>query len=155
MPTYNAGTSGGLKAVLVTPVLTTDTVTYSGSTVAIASITKWDFADSPEGQLPESITLESGANAQGLLYPVPLRGGTARYTVEIQGQHDQNPLSSTTFGNGCFVVADFLIKKSTAFGYTGCNGRISNYRITGVDVKGSVVMFSCTFSGSGAPPVPA
>jgi hypothetical protein len=155
MPTYYAGTSGRVNAIAVTPVLTTDTVTFAGSAATIASITKWTLSNQFNGEAPQSLTLESSADVQGTLYPDLLRGGTATYSFSVEGQYDASPNTPATFGNGVFAVCDFLLKKNVAFGYTGCNGRFQNFQITGTDVRSGVVMFSATFMGSGVLPVPA
>ncbi len=154
MATYLAGTSGRVKAIAVTPVLTTDTVTFAGSTATIASITQWELSVS--GQPTKSLTLESGADAQGRLYADLLRGGVTEWSFSVQGQFDASPATPSTFGEGVFAVCDFLLKKATAagvIGYVSCNGMFHDFRITGVNTtSNAAVMFSATFSGSGVLP---
>lgn len=147
---YFAGTSGRLKAVAIAPDLTTDIVTFSGSTVTQVAITEWELQVSVTGNA-DSITLESATTAQGLLTKARLRGGIEEWSFNFKGQFnpDQNTLT-----NGVFAVADFLVKKVSTggTGYSGCTGQIQNYQVTGVSANGGTVMFSATFVGSGSLP---
>lgn len=160
MPTYYAGTSGRLSVSVVTPVLTTDSVDFTSalsalatgisSTAVIAEITKWSLSNPFAGEAPRSLTLESTADSEGVVYGEVLRGGVGSYTVAIEGQF--NSSNAAMFRNGVMAAAAFLVKKNVAAGYKTCVGRLNNFQITGVSSQGGTVMFSATFEGSGLLP---
>ncbi len=151
---YLAGTSGRLKAVAITPVLTTDTITWAGATVTIAEITEWTLTVTSVGGAPKSLTFESSTTAQGKLVADLLRGGVEEWSFDIKGQYNVGDPSMVTLGDGVAVKADFIKKKVTTAGngYIGCNGVIENFQDTGVSVQGGVQMFSAKFAGSGLLP---
>lgn len=159
---YYSGTSGRMAQVAVTPVLTADEVDFSTalasldagtipySTNAVAEITKWSLDNPPDGELPESKTLESGADTEGMLAADLLRGGFARNSFSIEGQ--VNSTSIEKYRTGRFAVAAFLLKKNVPAGYKGVKGRYEGFRVTGSSVDGAVTMFAVTFRVSGVLP---
>jgi hypothetical protein len=153
MPDYLAGTSGRLKVAATTIDLTTDTVTFTGLTTAVvAEITKWGpISDKFLGEAPKSSTLESRANAEGVLYPDAVRGGMAQWSCPVEFQF--NPANANKFRVGAFFIADFLVKKNVSAGRTGCECRVTEYQQGGADVQTGVQMGSCVLEGFG--PLPA
>lgn len=160
MATYYASTSGRMVAIVVSPTLTTDTVDYTTAlaslaaalaanpvTNVIAEITSLSITNPFSGEGPRSLTIESSADDQGVLYGDVIRGGVAGYTLNIAGQF--NGANAAMFRNGTCMAAAFLVKKATAAGWKTCTGRINNFQVTGIQAQSGVVQFTCTFEGSG------
>lgn len=105
-PLY-AGTSGRIALAAVAPDLTTDYVdfTVAGATATFAAIMSWQINDGKgESQV---YTFESQSNAQGTVYPEPVRGGTGKWTARCEAVLS----SSMVFVVGQFLVVDFVWKK--------------------------------------------
>lgn len=151
-----AGTSGRLKSIPVSPVLTADSITFTGVTATVNEITGWQLTISKPGGQPEVLTFESDSDAQGNLYPTLIRGGVARWTATVQGLMNGTAGAGVTdtteqFPIGAAVVADFVYQKGGAKGFFGCNGVVTDFQ-TSQQVGPQPAPFTCTIAGSGALP---
>jgi hypothetical protein len=133
-----AGSWGRVKVVKVAPDLTTPVFTWTGSTVTIR-LTSWKARESKAGGTPSILDFESTADAEGVLYPTPIRGGTAEMpTVDIEGNVDIDGTTGTltALPMNSAVVADFIVFKTGTIGYVGVPCVVSNFEIGGrVDDK--------------------
>ncbi len=153
-----AGTSGRIKAGLVTADLTIDLVT----TAAYAAVTpvtqtwtgEWTIEDRIEsGKL---ITFESTATAQGVIRPRSLRGGIGNPTGRIKGVYDTDSAGnvSTRFPIGGFCVVDLLMSKSSNFGYAAVHIKIL-VPATGAMTRPNPNEFEFAYEVDGDLPTPA
>jgi hypothetical protein len=144
-----AGSSGRVQVGIVTPVLTTDVVTFTATPAAMASLSAWSVDEQPMGEQPEVVTFESTANAQGALAPQQLRGGVIKYTGQCEGVFD--PTDSILFVGQPFALIDLVVKKATAGsqkGYKNVPIRISNFKVgDNVTAKTATCSFSFQVSG--------
>jgi hypothetical protein len=144
-----AGTSGRVKAVAITPALTDDDVTFSGTPLTIAEFNKWTLTEQMDGEPPMILTFESPTNTEGTMFSELLDGGKGSFTVELSGVQKQVP--TINFKLGQKIVLDLFAKKSASFGRQNVNVAITNIRQEqGVDQ--SVMTFSISCKGSGVPP---
>lgn len=148
-----AGTSGRVKAGLVTADLSTDLVT----TAAYAAVTptsqdwtgEWTMEQRTEsGKL---MTFESTASAEGVVQPRSLRGGIASYTGTIKGVYDANSAGNVTtrFPLGGFAVVDLLMSKSANFGFKTVKIKILG-PATGASMRPNPNEFAFTYEVDGA-----
>jgi hypothetical protein len=151
---YYCGTSGRVKAILVAPSSTTDTITFTGTPAALVEVTAWDINWTRDGGVPEVTTFESGADANYNIYPTKLRGGVARWSGSMQCVVDGDTSNSfEKLTPGCAFVADFIFQKGSGDGFIACPCVMSGLPIkTGVTEKAAT--FTVQFEGSGALPVP-
>lgn len=146
---YYAGTSGRVKAIKITPDLTTDEVAYAGTTLTMAEIQSWEINWSQESP-PESITFESEADAEGHLYPEIHRGGIARWSGTLTALVNGDTTDSfAALPSGCFFIADMLFHKSSSDGFANLKCKMTGRPVkTGVQEK--MATFTMNFVGSGA-----
>lgn len=153
-----AGTSGRVKAGLVTADLTVDLVT----TAAYAAVTpvtqdwtgEWTLeARTESGKL---MTFESSATAEGVVQPRSLRGGIAIYTGRIKGVYDTNSGGnvSVRFPLGGFCVVDLLMSKSGNFGFPSVHIKILK-PATGATMRPNPDEFEFDYEVDGNLPTPA
>lgn len=148
------GSAGRITAISTTPILTTPAVSAAGGAeVILAEITGFDFTDQMTGESPKSLTYESSASAQGVLYPDPVRGGTGEWSVNINGNYDITaPYTGSRLANGMFIKFGLYLFKTTNYvGIDGLFGRVHNFRITSA-VNAKLVTFTCSVEGFGVPP---
>lgn len=163
---FASGTSGRVSTVAFTASTTTDMPPGQGDGTSLGTpptqvnavdVKSWQFED---GVQNEGIyTFESPTNAQGIVYPIHLRGGissgakaniTGVYNIDAGGTIP----SSAKFTNGSYVYVDLVVQKLTGFGYLNMVAKVTNYR-AGAEASGKPQDFSCTIEIQGAPPLPA
>jgi len=149
-----SGTSGRLKAIRVTPVLTTDVITFAGSTANLPEVTGWDINWSRDGGSPEVLTFEAAADTEGTLYPTKLRGGVARWSITLQCVVDGDTTNSfEKMPPGAAIVMDALYHKSSSRGFIGLNV-VTTSMPTKTAVTDKTATFTLTADGTGALPSP-
>lgn len=149
-----AGTSGRLKAIKVAPNLTTDVITFTGSTVTLPEVTGWDINWTRDGGSPEVMTFEAAADAEGTLYPTKIRGGAARWSITIQCVVDGDTTNSfEKMPPGAAIVMDALYHKSSSRGFIGLNV-VTTSMPTKTSVTDKTATFTLTADGTGALPSP-
>lgn len=137
-----AGTSGRVQAVAVSPVLTTDTITFSGTPATVAEAYGW------RAQVQKTDTkfvgFESDANAQGVVFEQQLRGGIGSWSASIE-------VALTAAGAwavGQALVVDLLAQKGADTGYEGLNCVIRSFSPgTGVNQPFSTITVEVAGSG--------
>lgn len=144
-----AGTSGRVSLVNVTPVLTADAVTYTGTPDPQVSLSKWSARCGRVGEIPKALTFESPADTQGELAPVIHRGGAKEWVVMCEGLFDQ--AESSDLQTSPFIVADLIVKKDSSGsqeGFGDVPGKIENFQIgTGVGQGMATCSFEIHVSG--------
>lgn len=158
---FAAGTSGRVQSVVFAASSTSDMPPGQGDgavigtpTLAIgADITSWSFEDSVNNE--PIYTFESPANADGVIYPIHLRGGISPgVKVQISGTYDGGAAaSSSRFKNGNYVYLTLIISKLSGLGYHGLVGKITNYKQS-AQAGGKAQEFSINVDIQGAPPLP-
>lgn len=152
------GTAGRIRFGVVTPDLTTAVVFAVGA--SLPSLTKnvvtggmrWSLTQQPIGSLPESVTFESEATSEGMLTPELLRGGVAKWIVNVEFETDDSanqPLRALQIGT--FALMDLIFNKSTMRGYSGVRVRAASIPVS-IGVKDGLSMMSGTFEVSGKLP---
>ncbi len=133
-----AGSWGRVKVIKVAPDLTTPVYTWTGSTAAIR-LTSWKQRESRAGGVPSVVDFESLADAEGVLYPTPIRGGVAEMpVVDIEGNIDIDATTgtSTVIPMNAAVVIDLLYFKTGTIGYVGVPAVVQSFESGGkVDDK--------------------
>jgi hypothetical protein len=146
-----AGSWGRVKLVKVAPDLTTPVYSWSGTTASVR-LTSWRARESKAGGTPSVLDFESTADAEGVLYPLPIRGGTAEMpTIDVEGNADIDATTGTLtiLPMHAAVVADFLIFKTGTIGYVGVPCVVQSFEIGG-KVDDKTFTFRATFV-AGAP----
>lgn len=151
---YYCGTSGRVKAILIAPVSTTDTITFAGTTATLPDVSAWEINWTRDGGAPEVITFESEADANFNIYPTKLRGGVARWSGSMTCVVDGDTTNSfERLTPGCAFVVDLMVHKGSGDGFIGCKVVMSGLPIkTGVTEKAA--SYVVNFEGSGALPTP-
>lgn len=159
---FVAGTSGRVQTYHFAASTTTDMPPGSGDGASIsgppvvvtgADLTSWSFDDSVNNE--PIYTFESPSNAQGVIYPIHLRGGLSPGAkIQLSGTYDAGTAPSSRFVNGQYVFMTLIISKLTGYGYHGVVGKITNYKQSAT-ASGKPQEFSCNIDIQGAPPVPA
>lgn len=111
-----AGTSSRVKSVAITPVLTTDQPTYTGSPATLAETTDWAIGYTLRGKTT-FLGQESDANAEGVLHDQQLRGGTANWTVRVEAAETA---VTGVLAIGSFYYLDLILQKGAATGRKNC-----------------------------------
>lgn len=118
-----AGTSGRIKAGLVTPDLTVDLVTSAAKAAVTPATQTWvrEWKATERVQSGRLGTLESPTTAQGVVRAQALRGGIGEVSVDIRGVIDGNSGGdyNSRFPIGGFIVVDLLFSKSSDYGRQG------------------------------------
>lgn len=141
-----AGSSGRLQIVIISPTLTTDEVTFSGSPATASEIVAWSVDDSMDGGAAKVLTFEAPANTQGVLHPELLRGGTGSWKASVEAVVDSATLA--TYVKGAAVVCDFAYKKTTEYAHAGCGGIITSRKFkTAVTDKAATWSFEIEGDG--------
>ena len=149
-----AGTSGRVKAIKVAPDLTTDVITFTGSTVTLPEVTGWDINWTRDGGSPEVVTFEAASDLEGTLYPTKLRGGIARWSITLQCVVDGDTTNSfEKMPPGAAIVMDALYHKSSSKGFQSLTV-VTNSMPTKTSVTDKTATFTVTADGSGALPAP-
>lgn len=149
------GSDGRLKAIKVAADLTVPAPTITGTTAAVASITKW--AVTFEDQHGDPIwTFESSATANGMLWGLQINGGVQVWKAEIEAYLDGDSSSTYAayelFQNGSWLKADFVYDKAVGTGHYACGAKVAGLRLLGPEVKSGPVKFGCSLLGHGAFP---
>lgn len=157
---FVAGTSGRVQTVPFAVSTTSDMPPGQGDGPAIgtptlaagADITSWSFEDSVNNE--PVYTFESPANAQGVIYPIHLRGGLSPGAkVQVSGTYDAGAAPSSRFVNGQYVYMTLIVSKLTGWGYHGLVAKITNYKQS-AQAGGKAQEFSFNADLQAAPPVP-
>lgn len=150
-----AGSAGRMKAVAVTPALSTPQPTLTGlTTAAVAGITGWDL-DLKTEDGGGIVHFESSATSGGVLMTEQLQGGVGTWSVKINGIYDGDTTATEEkFVNGAFVQMDLLYSRASTYGRYACNGKVKDYQEKW-DVKANAVVFSCTVEGHSTLPAPS
>lgn len=138
-----AGTSARAGFVTITPVLTADTVTFTGTPVAQIACQSITISCSRVGEMPEAVTTESSSDAQGHLAPTIYRGGVLKWVIRIEGLFDQ--AESTALDHEPFGQMDIIFKKDSPGsqeGYGDVPGKIENWQANTGVTQG---MAKCSF----------
>jgi hypothetical protein len=141
-----AGSWGRVNLVKVAPALTTPVYTWSGSTAA-ARLKSWRAREAKAGGTPSILDFESTADAEGVLYPLPIRGGTAEMpTIDVEGNVDIDATTGTftILPMHAAVVVDFLVFRTGTIGYVGVPCVVQSFEI-GTKVDDMTATFSATF----------
>lgn len=163
---FASGTSGRVASVTFTASTTSDMPPGQGDGASLgtpptqtsaADVKSWKFDDGVQNE--GVVTFESPTNADGVVYPIHLRGGistgakaaiTGTYTIDTGSALP----SSARFRNGAYVYVDLIINKQTGFGYLNFVAKVTNYS-HGAEASGKPQDFSCTLEFVGAPPLPS
>lgn len=144
-----AGTSARFSLIKITPVLTSDAITYAGTPAALVSVRTLSIRSQRVGEMPKATTLESTANAEGELAGTIHRGGEVMYVISIQGLCDQ--VESAALQTNPFVQCDFIVKKDSAGSQEGWGdvpGKVENWQVgTGVGLGMATCSFEVHVSG--------
>lgn len=123
--TPSPGSAGRVTSLAITPVLTTPLVTFAGTLVTLAEIFDWRATIQMAGEPPTSLTFESPANAEGVLFPEAIRGGTATWSVTLQGIYDiATPFTESRLRIGQFIYFSLYAFKATPVGYPNLKGEV-------------------------------
>ena len=159
---FVAGTSGRIRSVKVAVSATSDMppgfngTTYTlGTRVIINEVKSWKFSNSVSSEA--IVTFESQADAQGVVYPIHLRGGiSGGVKIELSGVYNAGAGSQThdEYQVGGYVVVDALYSKLNSYGYFGMVCKVVSYS-SGGSAGATPFDFSCSLELQGMPPTPA
>jgi len=159
---FIAGTSGRIRSVLVTPSTTSDmppgfngTAVTPGTRAIVAEVKSWKFSDSVSSEAVH--TFENPASAQGVVYPINLRGGiSSGVKIEVSGFYNAmaGNATHTEFQIGGFVFLDAMYHKNNSFGYGAMLCKVTSYS-SGGSMGAAPFDFSCSLELQGVPPIPA
>lgn len=146
---YYSGTSGRVKVLKITPVTTTDMITWTGTTANVTEASGWDLSFQRDNGTPEATTFESEADTENILYPDLIRGGVGRWTGTITML--VNGDTTNTFERlppGSAFMADFVLQKGSADGFFAVKCMTTGMPIkTGIQEKNASVTLSFAVSG--------
>lgn len=110
-----AGSSCAIKLVAVSPVPTTDVITFSGSVAAITNGYEWSIEQSKTGT--ELATQGSDAADEGGVWVQQLRGGIHSWTARIQIA----ATAASLYKSGQALRVDFLLQANANIGRQACD----------------------------------
>lgn len=110
-----AGSSSAIKTIAVTPVLTTDVITFAGTVAALTQSYEWSIDQSKTGT--SLATQGSDADTEGGVWEQELRGGVNRWTARIQIA----ATAASLFRVGQALVVDFLLQATADIGRHGAS----------------------------------
>ena len=159
---FIAGTSGRIRSIKVTVSTTSDMPPgFNGTAFTLPAravnneVKSWKFSNSVSSET--IITFESQADAQGVIYPVNLRGGVSGgVKIELAGVYNAGTGSQThdEYQVGGYVVLDALYSKLNLYGYFGMICKVVSYS-SGGSAGATPFDFSCSLELQGMPPTPA
>jgi len=148
-----SGVNARIKAVAITPVLTTDLVTVSGTTTAWLEHTGWDFDRSADG--PKIYTSNSTADAEGSIAPLLLRGSLLSNKLNLEGIYNGGTTTTDArFKEGSFVKIDVIFHGTYGLGYYGMLAKVVSFK-PGAKIGPEATKVSIGLEISGLVPAPS
>lgn len=148
-----SGVNARVKAVAITPVLTTDVVTVSGTTTAWLEHTGWNLEKTADG--PKIYTANSSADAEGSIAPQLLRGSLLSNKLNLEGVYNGGTTTTDArFKEGSFVKIDVIFHATYALGYYGMLAKVVSFK-PGAKIGPEAIQVSIGLEISGLVPAPS